>query len=229
MPGDRSPPAATRIDLHAASRVLEITFDDGRTFHLPCEYLRVFSPSAEVGVADGRGEVVRGKENVNVTGIEPVGNYAVRLAFDDGHDTGVFSWKTLYELGSDYERNWYAYLAQRAIAAQGREANGAAVKVVVLYFAQLAERLARERHELDVAGAEADVQALLSALRSRGGEWESNLADDAIKVTVNKQFADRHTPLQNGDEVAIVPLRPAWHTRPRPDNRDATQDTEESV
>jgi DUF971 family protein len=95
------------IKLHQKSRTLEIAFADGACFRLPCEYLRVYSPSAEVS---GVGELQVFKEEVNITAIEPVGNYAVRLYFDDGHKTGLYSWETLYDLGRNQERYWKDYL-----------------------------------------------------------------------------------------------------------------------
>ncbi len=107
MPG----PRPVDIKLHQRSRVVEIAFDDGQRFNLPCEYLRVFSPSAEVqGHGPGQEVLQTGKENVNIMAIEPVGNYAVVLRFDDGHDTGIYSWDTLYALGVHQEVNWRAYL-----------------------------------------------------------------------------------------------------------------------
>lgn len=105
-------PKPTDIKLHQASRVLEVSFDDGYTAELSCEYLRVFSPSAEVrGHAPGEGVLQFGKKDVNITDIRPVGNYAVVLVFDDNHDSGIFSWEYLYNLGKDYESNWQQYLA----------------------------------------------------------------------------------------------------------------------
>lgn len=110
------------IKLHQASRRLEVAFEDGTRFELPCEYLRVFSPSAEVrGHGPGTGTLVTGKENVNVTAIEPVGNYAVRLVFDDGHATGLYSWNILHELGVNQETNWQDYLRRLAEAGYRRQ------------------------------------------------------------------------------------------------------------
>lgn len=104
-------PVPTEIKLHQKSRLLEVSFDDGSRFELPCEYLRVFSPSAEVrGHGPGQGVLQVGKEEVGITAVEPVGHYAVRLVFDDGHHTGLYAWNYLYELGRDYESNWKAYL-----------------------------------------------------------------------------------------------------------------------
>ncbi len=106
-------PKPTNINLHQQSRVLEIEFDNGDNYQLPCEYLRVYSPSAEVtGHGPGQEVLQLGKEDVNITGIEPQGNYAVKLIFDDKHDTGIFTWEYLYELGADYEAKWQDYLAR---------------------------------------------------------------------------------------------------------------------
>jgi DUF971 family protein len=108
----------TEIKLHQSSRLLEVAFEDDTRFQLPCEYLRVFSPSAEVrGHGSGEGVLVTGKEDVNITAIEPVGNYAVRLVFDDGHATGLYSWNVLRELGVNQESNWRNY--QRRLAEAG--------------------------------------------------------------------------------------------------------------
>ena len=106
-----SVPAPTAIRLRTRSRLLEVSFDDGTRFELPAEYLRVHSPSAEVqGHSKGEGVLVTGKEQVGIRAVEPVGHYAVRLMFDDGHDTGLFTWKYLYELGSERDARWHMYL-----------------------------------------------------------------------------------------------------------------------
>lgn len=102
----------TGLVLHKASHVLEVSFDDGTVFRLPCEYLRVESPSAEVqGHGAGQKVLVPGKRDVNINAIEPIGNYAVALHFDDGHASGIFSWDYLYELGVEQQARWAAYLA----------------------------------------------------------------------------------------------------------------------
>jgi DUF971 family protein len=112
-----SDPQPTEIKLRRAARLLEVTFEDGSRFELPFEYLRVHSPSAEVkGHGPGEQILVLGKENVGVRTIEPVGQYAVKLGFDDGHDTGLYTWKYLYELGRDFEANWSRYLERKARA-----------------------------------------------------------------------------------------------------------------
>ena len=112
-----SDPVPTEIRLRRTSRMLEVSFADGSRFELPFEYLRVHSPSAEVkGHGPGQEVLVLGKENVRVERVEPVGQYAVRLVFDDGHDSGLFTWKYLYELGLTHPHRWGEY-QQRAQAA----------------------------------------------------------------------------------------------------------------
>ncbi len=112
----------TELNLHQASHVLDMTFEDGASFKLPCEYLRVFSPSAEVmGHGPGQETLQIGKEDVNIAQITPVGNYAVVLHFDDEHNTGIYSWEYLYELGTGYEANWQAYLERLEAAGHKRK------------------------------------------------------------------------------------------------------------
>ncbi len=101
----------TQLILHKKSRTLEVQFGSDERFILPCEYLRVFSPSAEVrGHGVGNEVLVTGKQSVNILTIEPVGNYAVKFVFSDGHRTGIYSWQTLYELGVNQQKNWQEYL-----------------------------------------------------------------------------------------------------------------------
>lgn len=117
-------PNPTDITLHAASRVLEIRFDDGAVFKLPFEFLRVYSPSAEVrGHGPGQETLQVGKREVTITRLDPVGYYAVQPVFSDGHASGIFSWSYLYELGQDQERLWAEYLAQLEAAGASRDAD----------------------------------------------------------------------------------------------------------
>lgn len=115
-------PQPSEIKLHQKSRVLEISFADGKIFQLPCEFLRVYSPSAEVrGHGPGQEVLQPGKKNVGVTHIEPVGNYAIRLTFSDGHSTGIFSWDVLYEYGLRQQEMWQRYLERLEQAGASRE------------------------------------------------------------------------------------------------------------
>jgi DUF971 family protein len=114
-------PQATEITLHRASRVLEVAFSDGQSFRLPCELLRVYSPSAEVrGHGPGQEVLQVGKQDVEITEVEPVGAYAVRLVFSDGHDTGLYSWDYLHYLGTNQDQLWQEYLRRLAAAKASR-------------------------------------------------------------------------------------------------------------
>ena len=115
-------PIPTEIKLHQQSHMLEIAFSDGLRFSLPCEYLRVFSPSAEVrGHGPGQEALQVGKKDVEITAIEPVGQYAVVLVFSDGHHTGIYSWDYLYDLGVKHDIYWNAYLTHMADTGESRE------------------------------------------------------------------------------------------------------------
>jgi len=111
-------PSPTEIRVKKAERLIEVDFDDGARFILPAEYLRVESPSAEVqGHGPDEKTIVPGKQNVGIAHVEPVGHYAIRIDFDDGHDTGIFSWDYLHELGMEHPRRWPVYL--KALATRG--------------------------------------------------------------------------------------------------------------
>ena len=121
-PGNHTTPQPTEIKLHQVSRILEISFDDGKTFKLPCEFLRVYSPSAEVrGHGPGQETLQAGKKNVEIKAVEPVGNYAVQLAFSDGHNTGIYSWDLLYDYGARHDELWAQYLKRIAEAGASRD------------------------------------------------------------------------------------------------------------
>lgn len=110
------------INLHQKSRVLELVYDNEVRHQLSCEYLRVFSPSAEVrGHGPGQEVLQLNKENVNIKDVQPVGHYAVKLVFDDGHDSGIFDWKLLYDLGENQARHWQDYLDRLEQAGHQRE------------------------------------------------------------------------------------------------------------
>ncbi len=115
-------PTPTEIKLHQKSRVLEIAFADGKTFRLPCEFLRVYSPSAEVrGHGPGQEVLQTGKKNVEITQIEPAGSYALQLTFSDGHDTGIYSWDLLYQYGLQQEEMWQHYLKRLEESGASRD------------------------------------------------------------------------------------------------------------
>ncbi len=115
-------PTPTEIILHQKSKTLELAFDDGARFQLPFEFLRVMSPSAEVrGHGPGQEVLQVGKRNVVLTDLEPVGSYAIKLAFDDGHDSGLYTWEYLHQLGANQEALWQNYLQQLEAAGESRD------------------------------------------------------------------------------------------------------------
>ena len=125
-----STPIPSGVKLHKASRTLELQYADGQRFTLPAEFLRVHSPSAEVQ-GHGRPVLQTGKQNVAVTGVEAAGNYALKLTFDDGHDSGLYSWEYLYQLGQRQETLWQDYLEQLRAAGASRDPDTAVVKVML--------------------------------------------------------------------------------------------------
>lgn len=121
---DSKTPIPSEIKLHQKSRMLEVAFSDGKRFELPCEFLRVYSPSAEVrGHGPGQEVLQVGKKDVEITDIQPVGSYAVQLVFSDGHDSGLYSWDYLYDLGVGQEKLWQQYLARMDEAGAKRESS----------------------------------------------------------------------------------------------------------
>ncbi len=197
----------TEINLHQKSRLLEIAFSDGFRFNYPCEYLRVFSTAAEVKVM---AKPVHGKERVNISMLEPQGSYALKITFDDGHDTGIFSWGTLHELGKNYEANWQNYL--KRLEKHGLSRGDARVtdhegKVTIklLYFIELARISGKDEEEVVIPDSVSNVETLLNWMRKRGDRWKQAFEDNRVQVTVNKQFSEPYTLIEHGDEVAFVP------------------------
>lgn len=196
------------IQLHRQSRLLEITFSTGERFEYPCEYLRVKSNAAEVR-ALRRPET--GKETVNIIKIEPQGNYAVRLVFDDGHDTGIYSWDTLYDLGKHRDKYWQDYMKTREMADPERNqshrhlAEKKEFRIRILYLVQLPDIFGTDSEAVELPDDVRNIEQLLAWLRARGKQQNDLLRDDLVTVTVNKQFAELPTMLKPGDEVAIVP------------------------
>ena len=197
----------TEINLHQKSRLLEIAYSDGFRFKYPCEYLRVFSTAAEVKVMD---KPVHGKQMVNISMLDPQGSYALKITFDDGHDTGIYSWSTLHELGKNYESNWQGYLMD--LEKHGLSRGDARVtdkegKVVIklLYFIELAGISGKDEEEVTVPESVTNVETLLTWMRKRGERWKEAFEDSRLQVTVNKQFSEPYTLVEHGDEIAFVP------------------------
>jgi len=197
----------TEINLHQKSRLLEIAYSNGFRFKYPCEYLRVFSTAAEVKVMD---KPVHGKQMVNISMLDPQGSYALKITFDDGHDTGIYSWSTLYELGKNYEANWQDYLKrleQYDLSRGDARVTDAEGKVIIklLYFIELARISGKNEEEVTIPDSVTNVETLLTWMRKRGERWKEAFEDNRLQVTVNKQFSEPYTLVEHGDEVAFVP------------------------
>ncbi|MCO6411427.1 MAG: DUF971 domain-containing protein [Thiogranum sp.] len=187
----------TRINLHKKSRLLEIDFADGSGFHYPCEYLRVFAPGADA-------TPVHGKRRVNLARIEAEGETALCLEFDDGF-SGSYTWSALHELGVNQQQNWKSYLQQLEENGLERGAGDSKIFIKLLYFIQLAQISGCDHEEVELPPSVDNVEGLLAWLRKRGDAWREAFAADKVQVTVNKQFAEPWTLIEDGDEVALVP------------------------
>jgi len=209
---DNDHPQPEEIKLHQKSRLLSIRFSDGKSFRLPCEYLRVYSPAAEVAGSD---LPETGKEDVNITNLEAQGSYALRIEFDDGHDTGIYSWERLYDLGINQDKYWQAYLGKLKAHGLSREQQGQAAETAdnlnlkIMYFNYLVNKLGMQEESITLPASRVkNVQELLKILALRKLERGYLLAHDNVRVTVNRQFAEPFTRLEDGDEVGIVPNSP---------------------
>ncbi len=197
----------TEINLHQKSRLLEIAYSDGFRFNYPCEYLRVFSTAAEVKVME---KPVHGKQRVNISMLDPQGSYALKITFYDGHDTGIYSWSTLHELGKNYQANWQEYLKrleQHGLSRGDVRVTDKEGKVIIklLYFIELARIAGKNEEEVTIPESVTNVETLLSWMRKRGERWKEPFADNRLQVTVNKQFSEPYTLVEHGDEIAFVP------------------------
>jgi DUF971 family protein/molybdopterin converting factor small subunit len=179
---------------------------------LPCEYLRVFSKAAEVRTL---AQPVTGKESVNIERIEPLGQYAVRIVFDDGHDTGIYSWDTLYALGANKAANWAQYLERlEGMGYQRLEPDAGEKRVKLLYFSWLVQKMRKESEQVTLPKAVSDVESLLVWLGRRKKGAAVLFEPGRIRVTVNKQFTEGFTKLHDGDEIGIVPTSPTAPATP---------------
>lgn len=205
-----SQPTPVEINLHKKSRILSMTFSDGKIFRYPCEYLRVYSRAAEVKASH---TPITGKEDVNIDNIEPQGSYAVRIVFDDGHDTGIYSWESLYDLGVNMDKYWQDYLDRLSSAGYNRketetDESKQQLRLRIMYFSYLVNKLGKQSETLDVPASVRDVKSLLTWLAKVKRERGYLLAEDNVRTTVNQQFAELFTTLDSGDEVGIIPNSP---------------------
>lgn len=216
MTTDQSGPIPTEIALQQKSNTLKIAFDDGSSFELPSRYLRTFSPAAEARIARDRGEEIVTPEDVTISQIEPVGSYAIRLVFSDGHETGVYSWATLYQLSNEMDSNWplkkvaiTKIKIDRKTPAEIDDKDISQWRTInILYFGTLVDQIERDREEVKIPPSVTTVQALIDWLAERGTYWDTAIRKNPVKVTINRQFAENISQIAEGDEVAFVPIVP---------------------
>ncbi len=218
---DSEHPQPTQIQLHKKSRLLSVEFSDGAHFRYPCEYLRVFSPAAEVAANQ---QPESGKRDVNIDNLQPKGNYALQIIFDDGHDTGIYSWDRLYDLGINQKKYWQEYLESLEKFGLTRDSDDTTddkketIDLHIMYFNYLVNKLGTQEEKLTLPANRVEtVQDLLKILGMRKLERGYLLAEDAVRVTVNRQFAEPFTRIEDGDEIGIVPNSP--NPPPPPDKR----------
>jgi len=193
-------PVPTGIKLHKKSRYLEITYPDGDVFNLPCEYLRVFSPAAEEKLSRDMGSFAKGKEDVNFSAINPVGSYALQIIFDDGHETGIYSWARLYDMSINLKRDWEDRDPDATEVTKDEEGKRT---ITILYFATLAKRLGLDSETITLPDEIVSIDDLIPWLMTRRGEWKRALAG-TLKITTNRRFVGMSDLISDGDEIALV-------------------------
>jgi DUF971 family protein/molybdopterin converting factor small subunit len=190
----------TGIKLHKKSRYLEIIYPNGDSFNLPCEYLRVFSPAAEEKVSRPKGSVLRGKKGINISAINPVGSYALQIIFDDGHETGIYSWARLYDMAINLKRDWED--RDQSKYDEDQDDRGERT-ITILYFAALAKRLGLESETITLPEEVVTIDDLIPWLMTRRGEWKKALSG-TLKITVNRRFVGMKDKIFDQDEIALV-------------------------
>jgi DUF971 family protein len=186
----------TGIKLHKGSRYLEISYASGESFNLPFEYLRVFSPGAEEKVIREMGNKITVNKDVSISAINPVGSYAIQIVFDDGHETGIYSWARLYDLALNVKSDWEG--RDKTMSENHQDER----TITILYFAELENWLGVESETITLAEDVKTIDDLIPWLMTRRGEWEDALAG-TLKITVNRQFVGMADLIVDGDEIAL--------------------------
>ena len=189
------------INYHRKSAILRLTYTDGRSLELSSEYLRT--------QLDRTAAPFVTPPDIAIDKIEPDSDNSLRIDFNDGYSSQGVTWKLLYTLGADYEKNWQQYLASlKRNGLQRHEAQPASIDITLLYFTRALLQVSNaENEKIQLPAGRQDVRGLLATLRRRGEHWQQAFAEDKVQVTVNKQFAELFTRLEAGDEVALVPAQ----------------------
>ena len=190
----------TGIRLHRGSRYLEVKYASGESFNLPFEYLRASSSSAEEKSSNGSDKEFPIRKNVNISAINQVGSYAIEIVFNDGHETGIYSWARLYELALNVKPGW----EDRDLNASDKHNDEAGERTInILYFTSLARRLGLESETISLPGDVKTIDDLVPWLMTRRGEWQRALAG-TLKISVNRRFVGMADMILDGDEIELA-------------------------
>lgn len=192
-------PVPTGIKLHKKSRYLEIIYPEGDVFKLPCEYLRLFSPTAEEKISRSKVSHAKARHDVNISAINPVGSYALQIVFDDGRETGIYSWSRLYDMAMNLKKDWEDRSPSLTDVTKNKEAKRT---ITIFYLSVLAKRLGLENETITLAEDIATIDDLIPWLMTRRGEWKRALAG-TLKITMNHRFVRMTDLISDGDEVAL--------------------------
>ena len=193
----------TGIRLHKKSRYLEIIYGNGDRYNLPFEYLRVFSPAAEEKTKHPSSRPGSEKKEVNISAITPLGSYALQIAFDDGHETGIYSWARLYDMAINLQRDWEDREAALESADLKDDDETGERTITILYFAALADRLGLDSETITLPEEIMTIGDLIPWLMTRRGEWGRALAGK-LKITVNRLSVGLQDRIRDDDEIALA-------------------------
>jgi DUF971 family protein/molybdopterin converting factor small subunit len=197
--GDQTAEMPTGIKLHKVSRYLEISYASGEKFNLPCEYLRAFSPAVDEKGSREMANKITVRKDVSISAINPVGSYAIQIVFDDGHETGIYSWARLYDMALNVKSDWED--RDKAASEKHKHEQGERT-ITILYFAELENWLGLESETITLAEEVKTIDDLIPWLMTRRGEWEDALAG-TLKITVNRKFVGMADLIVDGDEIAL--------------------------
>ena len=193
----------TGIRLHKKSRYLEIIYGNGDIYNLPFAYLRMFSPAAEEKKHRSSRRHESRDKDVNISAITPVGSYALQIAFDDGNETGIYSWARLYDMAINLQRDWEDREAALESAEVKNDDDTGERTITILYFAALANRLGLDSETITLPEEIMTIGDLIPWLMTRRGEWARALAGK-LKITINRLSVGLQDRIRDDDEIALV-------------------------
>ena len=193
----------TGIRLHKKSRYLEIIYGNGDRYNLPFEYLWVFSPAADKKTNAPSSQPGSEKKDVNISAITPLGSYALQIAFDDGQETGIYSWARLYDMAINLQRDWEDREIAASSDATADDDNTGERTITILYYNALANRLGLDSETITLPKEIVTIGDLIPWLMTRRGEWGEALAEK-LKITVHRLAVGLQDRIRDDDEIALT-------------------------